>query len=188
MSNLTYQKARAILAKHISEPHLLLHSLAVAAAMGELARHFNGEPDYWRAIGYLHDVDFEQYPDEHCRHIDELLAPEGLDETEIRAIASHGWGLCCDVEPQSDLEKSLYAVDELTGIVMATALMRPTGISDLTSKSVLKKFKDKRFAAKCDREIISRGSQMLGLELSQLIELTIAGMRGEAASLGLLPD
>lgn len=176
------------MARHISEPHLLLHSLAVSAAMGELARHFNADSDYWRAIGYLHDVDFQQFPAEHCQHVAELLAPEGLADSDIRAIVSHGWGLCSDVEPVSNLEKSLFAVDELTGIVMATALMRPTGISDLETKSVMKKFKDKRFAAKCDREIISRGSEKLGLELAKLIELTIRGMQTEADSLGLLPS
>ena len=117
----------------------------------------------------------------------ELLEPEGVSPDTIRAIVSHGWGLCSDVEPGSDLEKSLFTVDELTGIVMATALMRPTGISDLEGKSAMKKFKDKRFAAKCDRDVIQQGCRMLGMELAQVMDLTIQGMRSEMAALGLGP-
>lgn len=187
MGHLTYDQAKTILEKHVREPHLLLHALAVSSAMRSLAGHFHENADHWRAIGYLHDVDFEKYPEEHCHRVAELLSPEGISETDIRAIESHGWQVCNDVEPHSNLEKSLYAVDELTGIVMATALMRPAGISDLGVKSVLKKFKDKRFAAKCDRDIIQKGCDKLGMELNQVIELTIAGMRTEMDALGLSP-
>lgn len=187
MSQLTYKQAKSIINKHLYGPHLLLHALAVSSAMGALAGYFHEDEDYWRAIGYLHDVDFEKYPEEHCQHVAELLEPEGVTKTDIRAIVSHGWELCSDVEPLSLLEKSLYAVDELTGIVMATALMRPTGISDLTVKSVLKKFKDKRFAAKCDRDIILAGCEKLGMALDQLIGLTIQGMKSEMDALGLSP-
>jgi putative nucleotidyltransferase with HDIG domain len=181
---LSLEKAQEILHKHVTEPHLLTHALAVSSAMGALAEHFGEDIEYWRAIGYLHDVDFEKFPEEHLQHARELLEPEGLAEADIRAILSHGWGLCYDVKPISNLEKSLYAVDELTGIVMATALMRPTGIADLEVKSVNKKFKDKRFAAKCNRDVIRAGCELLGLELDQLMALTIKGMQGEAVGLG----
>ena len=184
---LNLAKAQEILHKHVTEPHLLNHALAVSCAMGALADFFGEDAEYWRAIGYLHDVDFEKFPAEHLQHARELLEPEGLAEADIRAILAHGWGLCYDVEPISNLEKSLYAVDELTGIVMATALMRPTGIADLEVKSVNKKFKDKRFAAKCNREVIRAGCELLGLELDQLMALTIKGMQSEAAALGLEP-
>ena len=184
---LTLEQAKTILAKHCTEPHLLLHALAVSAAMGAMADHFGQDPDHWRAIGYLHDVDYQAYPEEHCQHVVEFLEPEGVSPEEIRAIVSHGWGLCSNVEPQTQMEKSLFTVDELTGIVMAAALMRPTGISDLETKSAMKKFKDKRFAAKCDRDVILQGCQMLGMELSQVMDLTIQGMRTEMTSLGLGP-
>lgn len=184
---LTLAKAKEILAKHVREEHLLTHALAVSAALGSMAEHFGEDKEYWQAIGYLHDVDYERFPEEHCQHVAELLAPEGVGEADIRAIVSHGYGICADVEPLSNLEKSLFAVDELTGIVQATALMRPMGISDLEVKSVMKKFKDKRFAAKCDRSVIQTGCERLGMELSQLMELCITGMKTEAEALGLGP-
>lgn len=184
---LSYEQARQILHKHVSQPHLLTHALAVSSTMGALAAHFGANEDYWRAIGYLHDVDFEKFPAEHLQHVEELLAGEAVEPADIRAILAHGWGLCCEVEPQNELEKSLYAADELTGIVMATALMRPQGLADLEVKSVMKKFKDKSFAAKCDREVIRAGCDLLGMELAQLMELTINGMRTEMEALGLGP-
>lgn len=182
---LTLQKAKEIAQKHTTEEHLFKHFIAVQGAMEAMARHFGEDSAYWGAIGYLHDVDFEKYPEEHCQHVEELLAPEGVDAADIRAIISHGYGLVCDVKPESNLEKSLFTVDELTGIIMATALMRPTGISDLTAKSVNKKFKDKHFAAKCDRDVIRQGCEMLGMELSAVITLCIEGMKPYAAELGL---
>ncbi|MBQ6807639.1 MAG: HDIG domain-containing protein [Firmicutes bacterium] len=184
---LSLEQAKSILAKHCTEAHLLSHALAVSSAMGAMAGHFGQPEEYWRAIGYLHDVDYQNYPEEHCQHVAELLEPEGIAEEDIRAIVSHAWGQCSDVEPLSDLEKSLFTVDELTGIVMACALMRPTGISDLEVKSVMKKFKDKRFAAKCDRDVIQQGCGLLGMELAQVMELTIAGMRTAMDELGLGP-
>ena len=154
--------------------------------MGAMAEHFGEDPEYWRAIGYLHDVDYEKFPEEHCKHVRELLAPEGVDEEDISAIISHGYGLCTEeAKPETNLEKSLFAVDELTGIVMACALMRPTGITDLEVSSLKKKFKDKKFAAKCNREIIKQGAETLGMPLEELMELTIKGMRTEADALGL---
>ena len=179
---LTLERAEEILKKHTTEEHLFTHALAVSSAMGAMAEHFGEDPEYWRAIGYLHDVDYEKFPEEHCKHVRELLAPEGVDEDDISAIISHGYGLCTEeVKP----EKSLFAVDELTGIVMACALMRPTGITDLEVSSLKKKFKDKKFAAKCNREIIKQGAETLGMPLEELMELTIKGMKTEADALGL---
>jgi len=184
---LTLDEARKILHKHVAEPHLLTHALAVSAAMGALAAYFGEDIDHWQAVGYLHDVDYEKFPEEHLQHAEELLIPAGVDAEDIRAILSHGWGHCNEVEPLTNLEKSLYTVDELTGIVATTALMRPQGIADLGVKSVMKKFKDKSFAARCNREVILAGCDLLGLELPQVMELVIEGMRGEMEPLGLGP-
>ena len=184
---LSLEQAQIILHKHVREPHLLNHALAVSAAMGAMAAHFNEEADYWQAIGYLHDVDYEKFPEEHLGHAEALLAAEGLDAADIRAVLSHGWGACSEVEPLTDLEKSLYTIDELTGIVAASALMRPQGLADLGVKSVMKKFKDKGFAARCNREVILAGCGLLGLELAQVMELVIEGMRQEMDTLGLGP-
>ena len=186
MALLTLEKAKSLLAKHTTEEHLFHHALAVSSAMGAMAQHFGEDPEHWKAVGYLHDVDFEKFPEEHCLHVEELLAEEDIEPSDIRAIISHGYGLCSDVEPVTNLEKSLYTVDELTGIVMAASLMRPSGISDLEVKSLKKKFKDKRFAAKCDRSVILKGCEMLGMELSDVMDLCIRGMRTEKEALGLL--
>ena len=176
MAKLTLEKAQALLKKHVTEPHLFNHALAVSAAMGAMAQHF----------GYVHDVDFEKYPQEHCKHIRELLSGEDVEEADIQALISHGYGLCTqEVEPTTPLMKSLFTVDELTGIVMAAALMRPTGISDMEVKSLKKKFKDKGFAAKCDRAVIQQGCDMLGMDLSDVMALTIQGMRTQAQALGI---
>jgi len=184
---LTLAQAQTILHKHVQEPHLLHHALAVSAAMGALAAHFGEDADHWQAIGYLHDVDYEKFPQEHLLHSEEILAAEGLDAADIRAVLSHGWGICSEAEPLTNLEKSLYTVDELTGIVAATALMRPQGLADLGVKSAMKKFKDKSFAARCNREIILAGCGLLGMELAQVMELVIEGMRKEMENLGLGP-
>ena len=188
MAQLTMKRAEEILAKHVTQAHLFTHAAAVSAAMGAMAERFGEDKAHWEAIGYLHDVDFEQYPDEHCRHVRELLEPEKVDEADIRAIISHGWGLCTDeAKPETNMEKSLFTVDELTGIVMTTALMRPAGISDMEVKSVKKKFKDKKFAAKCSREVISQGCEMLGLSLDEVMESTVEGMRSHMNELGIGP-
>jgi len=186
MAQLTLARAQEILKKHVTEEHLFTHAIAVSAAMGAMAEHFGADVEHWEAIGYLHDVDFEKFPSEHCHHVRELLAPEGVDEEDIVSIISHGWGLCTDeVKPETDLQKSLYTVDELTGIVMANALMRPTGISDMEVKSAKKKFKDKGFAAKCDREVILGGCELLGMDIGDVLGLTIAGMQRRAKELGI---
>lgn len=157
MSKLTLVKAKEILVKYTTEEHLFTHAAAVSAAMGAMAEHFGADKEHWAAIGYLHDVDYEKYPDEHCHHVRELLAPEGVDEEDIKTIIAHGWGITTDeVEPVSDIAKSLFTVDELTGIIQAYALMRPEKMEGMALKSLKKKFKDKKFAAKCNRDIIKK--------------------------------
>ena len=139
---------------------------------------FGGEADFWEAVGILHDLDFEQWPDEHCIKCQELMRERGIDEALIRAAASHGYGLTVDIKPEHQMEKVLFAVDELTGLIGAAALMRPSkSVSDLEVKSVKKKYKDKKFAAGCSREVIQQGAAMLGWELDELIEKTILAMR-----------
>lgn len=187
MRELTLDLAKEILATTTTEEHLLVHAQAVSAAMGALAGRFGEDPTLWQAVGWLHDVDYQRYPDEHLQHTVELLAPYDLDPALVRAILSHGWGLCSDVEPKTAMEKSLYTVDELTGIIHAAARMRPLGITDLQTASVMKKFKDKKFAAKCDRDVIRKGAEMLGLPLEEVVGLCLEGIRPFAAELGLAP-
>ena len=140
----------------------------------------------WGVIGLIHDLDYEQFPEEHCTKTEEILKAEDWPETYIRAVISHGWGICTDVKPESEMEKVLYAVDELTGLVVTTALVRPSkSVMDLKPKSVKKKWKDKRFAAGVDRNIIDKGAEMLGLESTELIADTIMGMREVAEEIGL---
>ncbi|MGD9559690.1 MAG: HD domain-containing protein [Oscillospiraceae bacterium] len=186
MDKLTQDKARALLETTTTEAHLLQHALAVSGAMAAMAAHYGEDVAYWQAIGLLHDYDYQQHPTEHLQHTAEPLAAAGVDGEAVRAILAHGWGLCSDVEPETTLEKSLYAVDELTGLISATARMRPNGIADLEPKSVKKKFKDKAFAAKVDRGVIQQGADMLGMDLAQLISLCVEGMKPYAAELGLL--
>ena len=183
---LTLERAQELLSSVVTEPHLKNHAINVMAAMGAMARHFGADEEHWKAVGYLHDYDYEQHPDEHLSHTAEPLRAAGVDDEDIRAILSHGWELVNDVKPQTDLEKSLYAVDELTGIVEACARMRPHGITDLEVKSVMKKFKDKTFARKCSREVIKRGCELLGMEVKDVAALVIEGMKPYAAELGLL--
>lgn len=185
MPTLTPELAQTLLHSTTTEPHLLQHALAVSAAMGAMARHFNEDELLWQAVGLLHDYDYQQHPDEHLQHTAAPLAAAGVDEPSIRAILAHGWGLCTDVQPLTNMEKSLYAVDELTGLISAAAKMRPDGIAGLEVSSVKKKFKDKRFAAKIERPVILQGAEMLGISLEDLIALCIEGMRPHAAQLGL---
>ena len=175
MPGLTMETARQLLATTTTEDHLFEHAIGVSAAMGAMARHFGADEAYWKAVGYLHDYDYQQFPEEHLRHTEAPLREAGVDEESIRAILSHGWGLCSEVEPQTDLEKSLFTVDELTGLIAANARMRPGGLSDLEPSSVKKKFKDKKFAAKIDRSVIQKGCDLLGLDLTQVIALCIEG-------------
>lgn len=183
---LTLQRAKELNGTMVQQENLLIHEKNVCYAMGAMARHFGEDEEHWQAIGMLHDYDYEKYPEEHLQHTAEPLLAAGVEEADVRAILSHGWGLCSDVKPESNLEKSLYTVDELTGIIQACARMRPHGLQDLETKSVIKKFKDKKFAAKCDREVILRGCELLGMELRDVTELCIQGMRPHAEELGLL--
>ena len=187
MPQLTMDRARELLASTTIEAHLFEHAIGVSAAMGAMARHFGQDPAYWEAVGYLHDYDYEQFSEEHLHHTEQPLRDAGVDEESIRAILAHGWGLCTDTEPVTDLEKSLFTVDELTGLIAATARMRPGGLSDLEASSVKKKFKDKRFAAKIDRALITQGCEMLGMDLTAVIGLCIEGMRAHMDELGLGP-
>ncbi len=183
---LTLERAKELNAAMVTEEHLLLHEMNVAYAMGAMARHFGEDEEHWQAIGMLHDYDYEKYPEEHLQHTKEPLLAAGVSEEDVRAILSHGYGICSDVEPVSNLEKSLFTVDELTGIIQAAARMRPNGITDLEVKSLMKKFKDKKFAAKCDRDTIRRGCEMLGMELSKVAGICIEGMKEHAEELCLL--
>ena len=182
---LTLQRARELNDNMVTQEHLLLHALNVSYAMGAMAEHFGQEAEHWQAIGLLHDYDYEKYPEEHLQHTAEPLLAAGVEPEEVRAILSHGYGIRTDVEPLTELEKSLFTVDELTGIIQAAARMRPHGITDLEVKSFMKKFKDRKFAAKCDRELIQKGCQMLGMEVRDVAEICIRGMKEHAAELGL---
>ncbi len=183
---LTLERSKELLGPVITDPHLIIHSLNVMAAMGAMAEHFGEDKDHWMAIGYLHDYDYQAYPEEHLAHTEGPLLEAGVEPEDIRAILSHGYGICSEVKPESNLEKSLFTVDELTGIVEACARMRPHGITDLEVKSLMKKFKDKRFAAKCDRQLILQGCEMLGMDVKDVAALCIEGMKPYAAEIGLL--
>ncbi|MBR2122959.1 MAG: hypothetical protein IJ930_08575 [Lachnospiraceae bacterium] len=185
MDRLTWEEALKLNDTMITEDHLKLHCLNVAYAMGAMADHFGQDRAHWEAVGLLHDYDYEKYPEEHLQHTKEPLLEAGVPEEDVRAILSHGYGICCDVEPVTLMEKSLFTVDELTGIVQAAARMRPNGITDLEVKSFMKKFKDKRFAAKCDGETIRKGCEMLGMEVSEVAAVCIEGMKEHAEELGL---
>ena len=183
---LTLERAKELNATMVTEEHLILHALNVCYAMGAMAAHFGEDVEHWQAIGMLHDYDYEKYPDEHLQHTAEPLLAAGVTEEEVRAILSHGYGICTDVKPESNMEKSLFTVDELTGIIQACARMRPHGITDLEIKSFMKKYKDKKFAAKCDRALIQQGCDMLGMEVREVAEICIEGMKPHAAEIGLL--
>lgn len=184
---LTLERAKELLATTTTEEHLFLHAKNVMAAMGGLARHFGEDEAHWMAIGYLHDYDYEQHPDEHLQHTEQPLKAAGLTDEEVRAILAHGYGLVNDVQPVTNLEKSLFTVDELTGIIQAAARMRPAGITDMEVSSFMKKFKDKKFAAKCDREVIRQGCEMLGMEVRDVAAICIEAMKEHAGELNLGP-
>ncbi|MBQ9593175.1 MAG: hypothetical protein IJR36_04795 [Lachnospiraceae bacterium] len=186
MDMLTLERAKELMKDQVTEHHLIVHCTNVMAAMGAMAEHFGADKEHWMAIGYLHDYDYEKWPEEHLQHTAEPLLAAGVTEEEVHAILSHGYSVCCDVKPETDMEKSLFTVDELTGIIEACARMRPHGITDLEVKSFMKKFKDKRFAAKCNRELILSGCEMLGMELRDVAQICIDGMRPYAAEIGLL--
>ncbi len=180
---LTMEKAKELLRTTTTEAHLFLHAKNVSVAMGGLARHFGEDEAHWMAIGYLHDYDYEQYPHEHLQHTQQPLLAAGLSEEEVRAILSHGYLHLNDIQPRTAMEKSLFTVDELTGIIQAAARMRPLGITDMEVSSFMKKFKDKKFAAKCDREVIRRGCEMLDMEVRDVAAICIEAMKAHADDL-----
>lgn len=185
----TRDEAFALLRQYNKNEALIKHALAVEAVMRFCARKRGQDADLWGVIGLVHDLDYEQFPDRHCHKSAEILREQGWPEEFVRAVMSHGWGICTDVEPKSDLEKTLYAMDELTGLIAATALVRPSrSVLDMAVKSVKKKWKEKSFAAGVNREVIEKGAAMLGVDLSQLIEDAIAGMREAAEEIGLKGD
>ena len=174
----TPEQAEELVKRYNKEPFHIQHAETVSKVMGELAKEFDPErADFWAAVGMLHDIDFELYPEQHCVKANELLHELDIDEDMIHAVISHGYGICIDVEPQLYMEKVLYAVDELTGLIGAVALMRPTGLEGMEVKSVKKKFKDKKFAAGCSRDVIQTGAERLGWTLEELMEKTILAMR-----------
>lgn len=182
----TRAEAFALLQKYNRSESLIKHALAVEGVMRHFARQNGQDEEKWGIVGLVHDLDYEQFPEAHCRKTEEILTAEGWPAEMIRAVVSHGWGICSEVRPESPMEKTLYAVDELTGLVATTALVRPSrSVLDLTAQSVKKKWKDKRFAAGVDRAIIERGAEMLGMDRSALITETIRGMRTVAEAIGL---
>ena len=179
-SKLSRPEALALLKKYNQEVFHIQHALTVEGVMRWYAadQGFGGEADFWAITGLLHDIDFENWPEEHCRKAPELLREAGVGEDMIHSVCSHGYGLCCDVEPTHQMEKVLFAVDELTGLIGAAALMRPSkSVMDMEVSSIKKKFKDKKFAAGCSREVITEGAERLGWELPVLFEKTLAAMQ-----------
>ena len=174
----TVEQAKELVMKYNKEAFHIQHAETVSKVMGEFAKEYDPENvDFWRTVGMLHDIDFELYPEQHCVKANEMLHELDIDEDVIHAVVSHGYGICADVEPVKYMEKVLFATDELTGLIGAAALMRPTGMSDMEPKSVVKKFKDKKFAAGCSRDIIRKGAEMMGVELNDLIAKTLAAMQ-----------
>ncbi len=182
----TRAEALALLKEYNKTDSLLKHALCVEGVMRYMARKRGKDENKWGVIGLVHDLDYEQFPNEHCHKTEEILSAQGWSEEYVRAIISHGWGVCTDVEPVSEMEKALYAIDELTGLITAVALVRPSkSVMDLEAKSVKKKWKDKRFAAGVNRPIIEKGAEMLGVELTELITDVIMGMRQVSEQIGL---
>ena len=180
MANLTREEAWELVKEYNKDPFHLRHALTVEGVMRWYANElgYGDEADFWALAGLLHDLDFEMYPDQHCIKSQEIMRERGIDEKLIHATASHGWGLCVDIKPEHEMEKVLFATDELTGLIGAVALMRPSkSVSDLEVKSVKKKYKDKKFAAGCSREVIERGADMLGISLDELIQNTIDALK-----------
>ena len=180
--SMTRAQAWALLTQYNKEPFHLRHAVTVEHVMGWYARElgYGEEADFWSLVGLLHDLDFEQWPEEHCVKCRELLAQAGAEERLIRAVACHGWGICSELKPEHEMEKVLFAADELTGLIGAAALMRPSkSVADMELKSLKKKFKDKKFAAGCSRETIAQGAQLLGWELDKLLHLTLKAMQAE---------
>lgn len=187
-TNPTREQAFQLLSEFNKADKAIKHALAVEAAMRYLAAKRGGDVEQWGVVGLIHDLDYEQFPTEHCKKTAEILRGRGWPEEYIRAAISHGWGSCSDVEPQSDMEKVLFAIDELTGLVAACALVRPSkSVMDLEVKSVKKKWKEKQFAAGVDRSVIEKGAGLLGVPLDELIADVIAALR-QAVAAGIYPE
>ncbi len=185
----TREEAFELLARYTENESLIKHALSVEAVMRYFARLKGEDEGKWGVIGLIHDLDYDKYPDQHCTITEKILREEEWPEEYIHAVLSHGWGICTEVEPVEYMEKVLFTIDELTGLVTTTALVRPSkSVLDMKAKSVKKKWNEKRFAAGVDRSIIEKGAEMLGMELSQVIENTIAGMREVADEIGLRGD
>ena len=185
-SSITRNQAYELLTKYNKEPFHIQHALTVEGVMRWYANElgYGDEADFWGIIGLLHDIDFELYPEEHCTKAPELLREGGVSEEMIRAIVSHGYGICVDVKPELEMEKVLFASDELTGLIGAAARMRPSkSVSDMELSSLKKKFKDKKFAAGCSRDVIRQGAELLGWELDKLLEQTILAMRPDETAI-----
>lgn len=182
----TREDALELLKKYNTKDSLIRHALSVESVMGHFAEKFNEDREQWEIIGLVHDLDYGMFPDQHCVKCVEIFEAHNWPQDYIRAVVSHGWGICSDVKPETRLEKTLYAIDELTGLVASAALVRPSrSILDIKAKSVRKKFKDKRFAAAVDRDVIQKGAEFLEMELSELITEVILGMQPVAREIGL---
>ncbi|MGC9470317.1 MAG: HDIG domain-containing metalloprotein [Bacteroidales bacterium] len=182
----TREEAWKLFRQYNESESLTKHALAVEGVMRYMARKYGEDEEKWGIIGLVHDLDYEKYPDQHCKKTEEILREYQWPEEYIRAVLSHGWGIVTDVKPESLMEKVLFAVDELTGLVVTSALVRPSrSVMDMGAKSVKKKWKDKRFAAGVDRSVIEKGAEMLGVDLGDLITDTIMGMREVAGEIGL---
>lgn len=183
---MTREQAWDLLSKYNKEPFHLRHAITVEHVMGWFAEHlgYGEERELWSLVGLLHDLDFERWPEEHCVKSQELMREAGVEEPIIHATASHGWGMRVEIKPEHEMEKVLYAADELTGLIGAAALMRPSrSVADMELKSLKKKFKDKKFAAGCSRDVIARGAELLGWDLDKLLDMTLRAMRQEEAAI-----
>ena len=183
---LNREQALALLRKYNKEPFHILHGITVSKVMRRMACElgYGDEADFWAVVGLLHDIDFEQWPDEHCKKAPELLEKAGCDEKLIHAVVCHGYGLCTNVAPELEMEKVLFACDELTGLIGACAKMRPSGsITDMDLKSLKKKYKSKGFAAGCSREVIAQVAEMLGWELDTLLSRTLEAMKPDETAI-----
>lgn len=184
--SMTRSQAWELLTQYNKEPFHLRHAVTVEHVMGWYAQElgYGEEAEFWSVVGLLHDLDFEQWPDEHCVKSQELMRQAGVEEAVVRATASHGWGLCVDIKPEHEMEKVLYASDELTGLIGAAALMRPSkSTADMELKSLKKKFKDKKFAAGCSRDVISSGAELLGWDLDKLLDMTLKAVQAEEGAI-----
>lgn len=183
---LSREEAWELLTEYTKNPALRKHALAVEAVMRHFARLNGEDEEIWGVVGLLHDLDYEKYPEEHCKKAEEIMRERGIDDMYIRAMNCHAYGICTDVKPESNMEKTLFTIDELTGLINALCLMRPSkSVLDLEVKSVKKKFKDKSFAAGVNRDVVKSGCEMLGVELDYIIRETIEGMKEKAAEIGL---